>query len=277
MTSAIFDYQGWNSRAAALSREFMAASPYPHLVLDNFLDEAKLEAALKSFPDRNLDNWIQYTHVNERKLGQNNRALIPSPCMEIIDELNAAPFLRFLEAVSGITGLLPDPSLHGGGLHQVKKGGFLNIHADFTSHPYKRNWARRLNVLIYLNTDWKEEYGGHFEFWDRGAGRCVKRVLPVFNRCVVFKTDLTSFHGHPHALDCPDGRTRKAIALYYFVEEKGRVVARSTEYKPLPTDQIGKKLAILIDNFALRIFDFSKRKFGLTDRWAGSILRWLFK
>src|SRR5581483_6543461 len=112
-------------------------------------------------------------------------------------------------------GLIPDPYFTGGGLHQIERGGYLKIHADFDRHE-KLGLQRRLNVLVYLNRDWDESYGGALELWDRAMTHPVVRVLPVFNRCVVFSTTDQSYHGHPEPLTCPPDRRRRSLALYYY-------------------------------------------------------------
>ncbi|MFM8411426.1 MAG: 2OG-Fe(II) oxygenase, partial [Alphaproteobacteria bacterium] len=108
-----------------------------------------------------------------------------------------------------------DPWFDGGGLHETLPGGFLDVHADFNFHGA---WFldRRLNVLVYLNHGWREEWGGCLELWDRDLSRCVKKVVPAFNRTVIFATDDTSFHGHPEPVRCPPGTTRKSVAMYYY-------------------------------------------------------------
>jgi Rps23 Pro-64 3,4-dihydroxylase Tpa1-like proline 4-hydroxylase len=100
-------------------------------------------------------------------------------------------------------------------LHQIKRGGYLEVHADFNRHS-KLKLDRRLNLLLYLNQDWRDEYGGHFELWNADMTRPVRKILPLFNRCAVFSTTSTSYHGHPTPLACPAGRTRKSIATYYY-------------------------------------------------------------
>ncbi len=135
----------------------------------------------------------------------------------------------------GVDGLIADPSLEGGGLHQSTTGGFLNIHADFTVHPHNRKWQRRANILLYLNDDWKPEYGGDLELWSADMKECVEKVAPVANRVLIFTTDGTSFHGHPEPMPCPEGVARRSLALYYFTLEEDPVV-RSTEYRARPGD-----------------------------------------
>ena len=110
-----------------------------------------------------------------------------------------------------------DPNLFGGGLHQSIRGAFLNVHVDYNFHPDTRH-HRRLNVLVYMNKDWKDEYEGHLELWDLSDGRktLLAKVAPLFNRCVIFETNEISFHGHPKPLNAPEGVNRKSIATYYY-------------------------------------------------------------
>lgn len=267
----VLDYARWEARLTELSSLYRAAVPFPHAVFDDFLDPAPLKEALAAFPDAADPKWRHYVHYNSKKLAQTKRELIPPAALRVIDELNSPRFLSFLSRLTGIEGLEPDPSLEGGGLHQIVRGGFLNIHADFTSHPHRKDWARRVNVLVYLNEDWKEEYGGHLQLWDQQAKSCVGKVLPVFNRCLVFSTDPTSFHGHPEPLTCPEGRSRKSIALYYFTKT-ARPYARSTEYVPRPDDPFHKKALVFLDKMALRAFFLAKRRLGLSDDFAARLL-----
>jgi 2OG-Fe(II) oxygenase superfamily len=126
-------------------------------------------------------------------------------------------FLQFLETLTGFGGLIPDMNFEGGGLHQIERGGFLKIHLDSNTHP-RFPLARRINLLLYLNRDWREEYHGQLELWDKEMSCCVHKILPVFNRCVIFTTSDLSYHGHPDRLECPPGMTRKSIAVYYYTE-----------------------------------------------------------
>ena len=123
--------------------------------------------------------------------------------------------LGFLEALTGIDGLIPDPYFGGGALHQIPAGGFLKVHADFNWHP-KLRLDRRLNMLVYLNPGWEDGWGGALELWSRDRRGPVRTIMPHFNRTVVFSTTDSSFHGHPHPLTCPAGVSRKSVSLYYY-------------------------------------------------------------
>jgi len=273
----IFDYNTWAPKLPELTARYAKAEPFPSIQLDNFLVSDAARAALAAFPSPASKDWVHYKHFNEKKLAQTKRALIPEDAGRVIDELNTPRFVNFLSKLTGIEGLMPDPGLEGGGLHQIVRGGFLNIHADFTAHPHQRYWARRVNALIYLNENWTDAYGGHLQLWDRQAKHCVKKILPVFNRCVIFSTDPDSYHGHPEPLTCPEGWTRKSIALYYFTKSETKPYTRSTEYKSRLEDGVLKKCLVYADKMALRAFDFAKRRLGLTDKVADVILRRLSK
>jgi len=144
----------------------------------------------------------------------------------LLSDLNGMVFIDFLETLTGISGLVPDPHYQGGALHQILPGGRLEIHADFNRHK-RLHLDRRLNVLIYFNKDWPESYGGNLELWDVNMTRCVKKAAPIFNRCVIFSTTSNSYHGHPEPLTCPDGRTRNSIAMYYYTN--GRPESETSE------------------------------------------------
>ena len=267
---SILDLGLWNARVEALASAYRAAEPFPHLVLDEFLRPAAAAAMLREFPSPDRGTWIHYDHVNEHKLGLRDRAAIPPSLLAAIEALDAPPFVSFLERVTGIPALLADESLEGGGLHQCGRGGFLNVHADFTVHPRHRDWRRRVNVLLYLNRDWPDAWGGHLELWDAQVKRCVRRIAPAYNRAVIFGTGERTFHGHPDPIVCPEGHTRKSLALYYFTREASPIV-RSTEYRARPGDG-ARALLIRADTLALRAYDRVKRRLGLDERFVSGVL-----
>jgi hypothetical protein len=271
----VLDYEALEARVPDLRAQYAKAEPYPHAIMDDFLDPECARRAWAAFPAPHSGVWTAYKHVNEDKVGRSDRALIPPDLLRIIDELNSPRFIALLSEITGIPDLLADPTLEGGGLHQSGRGGFLNMHADFTGHPHRPGWARRVNVLVYLNPGWRDEYGGHLELWDRAMRRCVRRVAPVLNRCLIFSTDRESFHGHPEPMTCPPGTTRKSVALYYFTEDAA-LRARSTEYRPRPTDRRARRALIRLDTLALRGYDFAKRRLGFGDGAVSALLRLAF-
>jgi hypothetical protein len=198
-----------------LRAEYLAAQPFAHVVLDGLFADSTLERVLSEFPRPDEIEWVRFDSPTERKLGFRHTATLGTNLREFLWSMNSPPVLQFLEALTGIDGLIPDPYFGGAGPHQILPGGFLEVHADFNWHP-KLRLDRRLNLIVYLNREWREEYGGHIELWDREATRCVRRVLPVFNRTIVFSTTDQSFHGHPAPLACPPEMTRKSLSFYYY-------------------------------------------------------------
>lgn len=250
--------------------DYRSAVPYPHIVIDGFLKSDAAKLAMAEFPFVDAERWKNYLHVNERKFSNTDPNTWGPTLQRILDELNSPRFVQFVGNLLGVDELIPDPSLEGGGLHQSVRGGFLNIHTDFTVHPHKRNWQRRANLILYLNEDWKAEYGGDLELWNADMKECVEKVMPIANRAVIFTTDGTSYHGHPDPMRCPDGIARRSLALYYFSVENDPIV-RSTDYRPRPGDG-AHSILIFADKQMLRAYDWTKRHLGISDQWASKIL-----
>ncbi|KAA2242561.1 2OG-Fe(II) oxygenase [Chitinophaga agrisoli] len=270
--ATVIDLNHWNSELPMLSRQYQEANPYPHIVLENFLNPAMLDKCIEEFNQLNKsDGWINYVHYNEKKRGLNKLDLLPDNIKHTINELNSPEFLQFLSTLTGIDNLQKDDHLEGGGIHQSGKGGFLNIHADFTVHPHHRHWQRRVNVLVYLNKGWQEEWGGKLELWDTEMKACEKKVLPVFNRCVIFNTDADSYHGHPEPMTCPEDQYRRSIALYYYsIEDKP--FRRATHYMARPGEG-KKKFMVKLDNFMVATYTEVKGWLGSNDKIVSNILR----
>ncbi len=201
--------------AAAERSIYAAAQPFPHVVIDGLFPADVLHQVLAEFPEPHGPQWRAFDNPRERKLATNDGWEIGDATAQLLAELNSAAMIDFLQELTGVGGLVPDPHFIGGGLHQIEPGGHLQVHADFNRHP-GTGLERRLNLLLYLNDDWEEEYEGALELWDRQMHRCEVKIAPLFNRCVVFNTTRTSYHGHPEPLRCPQGRTRKSVACYYY-------------------------------------------------------------
>lgn len=218
-----------------LRERYVSARPFPHIVLDDLFEDDVLEQVLAEFPRPGEIDWVEFDSPTEKKLGYSYRSPVGESLRAFLLLMGSAPVLEFLQALTGIEGLIPDPYFGGAGPHQIERGGFLKIHADFNWHPLLK-LDRRLNLLVYLNKEWKEEYGGHLELWNRDMSRCEQKILPVFNRTVVFSTTDFSYHGHPTPLACPEGWSRKSVSFYYYTN------GRPSEERSAPHDTIFKKV-----------------------------------
>ncbi len=213
------EYKDLDEIAKKNNTKYTSTKPFPHICLDNFFNQDILNKILSEWPNTIDDKkFYNLDGKNEKKIGTSSPLaldIIPS-VNDFFNFLNSFRFLNFLQSMTGIEeSLLSDPYFEGGGIHEIKRGGFLKIHSDFNYHP-KIQLSRRLNLLIYLNKDWSEDYGGHLELWDRKMEKCETKILPLFNRMVIFNTTYFSYHGHPDPLNCPDTKSRKSLALYYY-------------------------------------------------------------
>ena len=213
------DNQNLSLTAAKEYKNYHNGLPFPNIVIENFFNEDYLNQILLDFPDLSkIKSSQKYLNKNEIKYANNDYQNFPDSIKNFFNFLNSNMYLNFLQKLTSVKEkLIVDPQLNGGGLHEIKKGGVLKIHTDFNKHPSLK-LDRRINVLIYLNKDWKDQYGGHLELWDKDMLGCKKKILPTFNKMVIFSTNDFSNHGHPNPVICPSNQSRKSIALYYFSE-----------------------------------------------------------
>jgi hypothetical protein len=205
------------AEAERLQQSFAGASPFAHVVLHDTLAVPVSELSPK-FPDPDWAGWHRYGDEYQRaKMICNDIAAIPQPLSDLIDELSRPAFLRFLEVVTGIPKLLVDPYLEGGGLHCSGPGGILAPHTDFHLYP-RLGVYRRVNVLLYLNEEWEESWGGCLELFPPGGDTPAKVVVHRWGTCVIFRTDDNSLHGFSQPI--AGDRWRRSVALYYYTAEE---------------------------------------------------------
>ena len=271
----ILDYQNLNACLTSDSIDFAQASPFPHIVIDGFLVSAQAESLLSEFkkPPQDGGKWNEYFHYNERKSGLTRMDAMGPATRSIINELSSDKFLKWLSDVSGVQQLLADPDLDGGGLHEIKPGGFLNMHTDFLSHTKRPHWRRELNLLLYLNKDWQSGWHGELELWDDQMKSQAASIEPIFNRCVIFHTTGKSFHGHPVPLACPEGVTRKSLALYYFSDTGAPLKLVPTHYKAKPEESTLHHTLVAMDRWLVRGYSYLKRYTPMNDRFLSKLMR----
>jgi Rps23 Pro-64 3,4-dihydroxylase Tpa1-like proline 4-hydroxylase len=210
-----------------LSTKYQESQPFPHTVIDKFLPKTILDSVLDEF-NKNENwwydklKWTEPYQVNKfywpHDIETANKMPNDLPTISaLVNYLNSPVMLKYLEELTGIDNLISDELLMGGGLHKITSGGKLAIHKDYNVHPVKKMY-RRLNLLIYLNKDWKTEWEGNLELWNKDHTKLEVSVEPLFNRAVIFTISEESLHGHPVPLNTPENVSRNSIALYYFTE-----------------------------------------------------------
>jgi hypothetical protein len=237
------DFRGRESLldfARARRESYLGNVPFPHLVIDGLFPAGLLADVCRE--TKELRHSVAKSFYGSvRKFATNDPQRMGPTTRRLLYDLNSGPFCDFLEALTGIEGILPDPRFEGGGIHEILPGGFLKMHTDF-------NWNkalkldRRINVLIYLNEGWREEWGGCLELWDSKMKTQCAKVSPEFNRTVIFSTTDFSFHGHPDPLRCPEGMSRRSLALYYYSNGRPREdvllgKTTGTDYRERPGEE----------------------------------------
>lgn len=230
----VFDDPHYAALALSLRDAYRDAEPYPHVVIDDFLPDPVAQCVSRAFPAREELEWVERDNVNNRRRFQDDETKLPSVLREMLREFNGRQFVLFVETLTGIDNLIPDPYFMAGGVHVSEQGDFLNIHADYNWH-HKLQAHRRCNALLYLSEGWREEWGGATELWARDMSEKVVEVWPRFNRLLVFNTAEDSNHGAPEPNACPPGVVRKLLNLYYYTthrdDEHAEALPHFTLYK----------------------------------------------
>jgi Rps23 Pro-64 3,4-dihydroxylase Tpa1-like proline 4-hydroxylase len=187
-----------------------------------------ISALVNEFPNPDDQSWdrsvVEGIQVKLRSNWQSEDDISPNTA-DVVHFFNSGSFMKCLSAITGVEKLISDPYFTGGGRNCILPGGVLDIHADGNWHD-EMGVHRRLNAILYLNENWDENWGGHFELWDKELSGCVKSISPLANRLLIFETHDFTYHGHPNPLGCPEGNSRKSLIFYYYTAE------------PRPSEQI---------------------------------------
>jgi hypothetical protein len=241
----------------ALRQQYASATPFPFVRIEEFLDPAFVEEIAAAYPsfEEAMRSGRTFKAINERKKIQISDAKrFPGPVAKLNEALASPAFLSDLSYVAGIPDLLGDEELVGGGMHITGPGGRLDVHVDF-NYLDNRKLHRRLNLLLYLNPVWEEEWGGHIQLWDKDVKNCVQAFAPVLNRCVIFETSDISFHGVT-PITAAARFPRISFASYYYTREappnwKGTV--HSTVFKARPEERLRHYVLMPAENLQRRI------------------------
>lgn len=260
----MLNFDHYKKNFYSFREDYLYSKPFKHILIDNFLPEdicEKVYGEIKNneyewtpFKANSLVKKHAYYNLNEMK----------HYTKTLINELNSNEFLECLKILTG-ENLISDPTLEGGGLHFILKGGYLNIHTDFQSHIINKTWSRRLNLLLYFNKGWTEKNNGNIELWDKDMKNKFLSSVPEYNRCLIFCTESPSNHGHPEPCKPPDGDFRKSIALYYYREEGKVQKLIATQFVSRKTDNLVKKISTKISQQILNSYSYLKRKGFVND------------
>jgi Rps23 Pro-64 3,4-dihydroxylase Tpa1-like proline 4-hydroxylase len=218
----LINYKDLLERQKKIKQDYQSNQPFRFVMFENFFLPEQAELIYQNYPTIEDGKWDGTTYLDQKNKFQKTEFEQNSILEKVFKELNSDLFLAWLQEVTEVEDtLIADDALFGGGLHQSINGAFLNVHVDYNMHP-KTNYHRRLNVLVYMNKDWQDQYEGNLELWDLSQNdkKLLAKYAPTFNRCVIFETNEISFHGHPKALNTPKEINRKSIATYYYSKNR---------------------------------------------------------
>ena len=236
-----------------LKTKCQKAPSFPHFCLDNFLEESFANEVHDSFPSYSEAEKLgqSFSAVNEKKKIQiTDSTKFPPAIYKLHEHLASKDFVDKVSELIGIKNLIADPSMMGGGIHETNSGGHLDVHVDF-NYNEELELHRRVNILIYFNKDWHEDYGGYLDLWDKDVKNCLGSYAPIFNRAAGFTTNEISWHGVT-PITCPADRLRKSFAVYYYTKEAPEGwdgVVHSTIFKARPSEYFKGGIAMPAEEF----------------------------
>ncbi len=228
---------------ATLKHQFDTALPCKHIVLDQFLLPETADLLHAHFPS--MDSLkVRRKSLNENKAEDYKFDEWHPVFNQLRNTIRSEEFQVWIREVTGIPGLITPDNPLGSGVHQGANGSFVDVHIDVNYDPATQLW-RRVNLLIYLNRHWKEEYGGHLEIWDKFMRKAEKVVAPNHNRAILFLTDENSPHGYK-AIAVPEGETRKSFYAYFFTEIGNDFHYSDSRFISRPEDAFWRKAATIL-------------------------------
>jgi len=213
----IFESSYYAKLAVKNNQKYINEKPFPHIIFDNFLPPKLADLIGEQYEnfDKSKSKGKYHNNKNTQRYLHEDITSFSLPLKLFASSINGRSFLSFLETLTSINHIIPDPYFIGGGACLTSKGGYLKVHIDFNFHHKLQSW-RKLNALFYLNKKWKKEWKGNLELWSTNGKKKVKEIEPKFNRVVIFNTTSLSYHGQPEPINCPTNEYRKVFSAFFY-------------------------------------------------------------
>jgi Rps23 Pro-64 3,4-dihydroxylase Tpa1-like proline 4-hydroxylase len=252
-----------------LKASYAVAEPFPHATIDELFPSGLLSRVLDEFFPAE-DRFWEHRFDGEdqfRKRASEREDDWGAATKMVFSLLRSSTFITFLQQLTGIDGLLSDPSLSGSGLHQTLKGGHLGIHADFNRLGKHYQLDRRVNLFVYLNPEWQPGWGGELELLNQNLTGARTVIEPLFGRVAIFSSTSFSYHGHPNPWSPTDDKSRisgvprRSIAIYYYTNGRpaheiagdahcGVIPDHCIPYRATEHSTVFKKATVVVDETA---------------------------
>jgi hypothetical protein len=207
------DYKNINT----LNDIFLKSIPSPSIIIENFFHDDVALLLNDECQNSNDSHWKVFTRNGSHMIEYNNIQQLPK-AYEVYSYLHSGPFLKWLEQLTGINGLIPDPHLIGAGYSKSFRGDTLKIHTDFNWNNELKLY-RVLSLIVYLTPGWKVEWGGGLDFYNNDRTEVIKTLPCLYNNCAIWKYDELGFHGYTTPINCPEGKSRNSIRAFYYVSD----------------------------------------------------------
>lgn len=229
---------------------FNGAHCYPHCYIDNFLNEEEALKCQNEILNIKNEEWDRYENPFEGKYTLRNKNNLPENCSNLFNKLISDETLETLSKIVGVK-LYNDPTKNWWGIHKYKDGDHLDIHSDAGCHPLTGQ-KKHITLGIYLSKNWKEENGGHLEVWsgnsvindDAEIYKCKNKILPIFNRMIMFSNTNNAWHGNPEPVKIKNDEVRIFLTLSYLSEEHEEPMDNKRQkafFVKRPSDPIDKE------------------------------------
>lgn len=271
-TGGLVAYDRWEPALGALRSAWEGGRPFPYAVVDGFLKPEACRALAEEFRDVGSGGWIENRHYSQRLRSRVGQASCGEALRTLLTELDSERCRGLVGHLSGEAGLFLDQEMVDGGLSAMGRGDFFDLHTDMRAHALRRHWQRRVNLIVYLSEDWRDEWGGALELWDPAGRRCERRIAPRYNRAVFFEVGEHALHGVPEPLACPPGASRRNLVLYYFRDAGRDVPITHFRYRARPGEHARRPL-VWANNAALLLYQAARHRLGVTDEGASRLLR----
>ena len=184
----------------SLQKKYRSHPDYSLLTIENFLPIDVVQKLARELEDIPLQDCKHFTRAGSCMYEFNNVDKTPFQD-QIVHTLHSSTFIKWLQDVTDTVDLIPDPHLVGAGYMKSFAGDSLKIHTDF-------NWCeelklhRMLSVVIYLNDDWEEHWGGQLNFYDSKRDKLLTKVTnpPLMDAYTGFISILVFLYSF---LSCP--------------------------------------------------------------------------
>jgi len=228
------------STVTSYHTQFKQAKPWNYVVLKDFLTKEFADSLSNNFPPVDQFN-VKRKSYNEAKAEEYHLERFHPDFTKLRDFLNSPAMSEWMGKVTGIKGMTSTYDALGTGLHQGVNGSFVDVHLDLNMNP-GQNIQRHVNLLIYLNQNWKEEYGGALEVWDKDVKVCHDKVYPYHNTALIMITNDESYHGYSK-ISIPEDERRKSVYCYYYTPiQSDNFTYRDSRFKARPEEGMLKKM-----------------------------------